>query len=371
MDILVEKEALLKSLSKVQGVVEKRNTMPILSNTLLRSRDSELEIVATDLDVTIIDRLPVEVKKAGSITLSARKLYEISKELPEGKISLKEKGESKFEVKGEKGVFDLLAISSEEFPSISDISEYSFIQVEAKTILEMIEKTIYASAGEEARFNLNGIFMEKQNKDKTLRMVATDGHRLAMIERELAGLNNLNLKKGVIMPRKGMAELKKLLEDRQGNIEFGIKENNAAARMDGTVLIMRLIDGEFPEYQRVIPEKSDNRASVEREKLLKTIRLASILADEKIRAVKFKFSKNALLIEGKSANFGEARGDCEIDYQGKDLEVGFNDRYVVDIINSVPGAERLIIEIKDELSPAVIKVDNDDKYTCVVMPMRL
>jgi DNA polymerase-3 subunit beta len=371
MEILVEKEKFLKSLSKIQGVVEKRNTMPILSNTLIQSKDQELEIVATDLDITIIDHVESDIKDGGSITVNARKLYEIIRELPEGKISIKKKGEARVEVKAERSVFNLVGISSDEFPSISDISQYSFIEVEAKTIMDMIEKTIYASAGEEARFNLNGIFIEKIEKDSALRMVATDGHRLALIDRDVQNLKSLSLKKGVIMPRKGMSELKKLLEGKEGNVELAIKENNAAARINGTVLIMRLIDGDFPEYQRVVPEGNDIKAKFNRGDLLKTIRLASILADEKIRVVKFLFSGKRLLIEGKSANLGEARGECEMEYNGTDMEVGFNDRYIVDIINVVEGSENIVMEMKDSLSPIIVRVDKDPKYTCFVMPIRL
>ncbi len=371
MEFIVEKEKFLKSLSKIQGVVEKRNTMPILSNTLIRSKDQELEIVATDLDITIIDRVLSRVKTGGTVTINARKLYEIIKELPEGEVSLKKKGEERVEVKAERSVFNLVGTPSEEFPVISDVSEYSFIEVEAKTVMEMIDKTIYASAGEEARFNLNGIFMEKLEEEKTLRMVATDGHRLAMIDRDVQNLKSLSLKNGVIMPRKGMSEMKKLLEGKEGNMELALKENNAAARIDGTVLIMRLIDGEFPEYQRVVPEGNDVTAKFKRADLLKTIKLASILADEKIRAVKFQFSGKGLIVEGKSANLGEAKGECEMEYNGTDMEVGFNDRYVVDIINVAEGAENIVMEMKDSMSPVVVRLDNDPRYTCVVMPMRL
>jgi len=200
--------------------------------------------------------------------------------------------------------------------------------------------------------------------------VATDGHRLALIDREVEGISELELTEGVILPKKGMNELDKLIRGIEGKLKLGVKDNHIAVKISNTLLFMRLVDGEFPEYRRVIPEENPFKVKIKREEFLKTLRKASVMVDEKARAVKLNFTDSTLVIEGRHPSFGVARGECECEFEGEPLEIGFNDRYLYDILTTVEG-ENVFMEIKDELSPVLFRSDDDEKYLCVVMPMRI
>jgi DNA polymerase III subunit beta len=368
MKLVIERDAFIKSLGKVQGIVEKRNAMPILSNALLRASEANLEIVATDLEVTVMDKCPVDLHTEGKLTLNAKKLYDIVRELPDGPVSLTASADYHVEVKSGKVRFELMGMGADEYPKIPDPDEFKFIEMPAKLMLGMVEKTIYATVGEEARFSLNGVFTEKTEDGKGLRMVATDGHRLAMVERELPAVPALD--KGIIMPRKGMSEVMKLIPEVEGNIGLAIKEKMAAFRTNDTILIMRLVDGKFPDYRKVIIEGADKKAVISSEELLRNLRRVSLMVDEKARAVKFSFEKNLLKLESKNPNFGSSYSELEIEYSGTDINIGFNDRYFVDIIGAAKCA-KVEISLRDEQSPALITVAEDKDYTCVIMPMRL
>ena len=370
MDLVIARDAFIKSLSKVQGIVEKRNSMPILSNALLRAGDGKLEILATDLEVTVIDNCPIDLRHDGSLTLNAKKLFEIVREMPDDQLSLVSDDEYRVEVKSGKVRFELSGMSADDYPKVPDSSELKFVKISAAVMLEMISKTIYASAGEEARFSLHGIFTERMEDKKGLRMVATDGHRLAMVERELGGVSTLAFEQSVIMPRKGMDTAMKLLDGVEGDIGLAIKEKMAALAINDTMLMMRLVDGKFPDYRRVIIEGCDRKAMINKEELLKNLRRVSLMVDEKARAVKFSFSKNLLALESKNPDYGSSYSELEIQYGGEPMSIGFNDRYFVDIMGVSKG-DTIEVDLKDEQSPALVKLADDPNYVCVVMPMRL
>lgn len=370
MELIIERDSFIKSLSKLQGIVEKRTSMPILSNTLIRASEGTIEVVATDLEVTIMDKCPVDLTKGGDLTLNAKKLYDIIKELPEGPVSLTSDDDFHVEVKSGKIRFELMGMTADDYPKIPDPSEFNFINISSEVLLDMIGKTIYATAGDEARYSLHGILTEKIDDDKGLRMVATDGHRLAKLEREFDKVSEMKLENSVILPRKGMAEAVKLLEEVEGEVGFAIQEKMAALSIDDTIIIMRLVDGKFPDYNRVIIEGCDKRAVVKKDELIRNLRRVSIMVDEKARAVKFSFSKNLLVLESKNPNFGSSHSEMEIEYDGDEVSIGFNDRYFVDIMNAGK-SDTIVIELKDEKSPALVKIEEDKDYICVVMPMMM
>ncbi|MFO8058768.1 MAG: DNA polymerase III subunit beta [bacterium] len=370
MQIVIERDAFLKSLGRVQGIVEKKNAMPILSNTLLKAEDDSLEIVATDLEVTITDRCPVDVQSAGSITLSARKLHDIIRELPAGPVYLSSGEDYRMEVKSENDRFELMGLSPEDYPKVPSVEDHEFIRFPAGLITEMVTRTIYAAAGEDSRFSLNGIYTEKLEDSDTIRMVTTDGHRLALIDRQSPKLSELNLTKSVLLPRKGMGEVIKILEEYEGEVGVSIQEKSAAFKMEDAVIFMRLVDGKFPDYNRVIIEGCDKKAVIKCEELLKHLRRASTMVDEKARAVKFTFTENKLAMDSRNPNFGTSYSELEINYEGEKMVMAFNDRYFIDIMN-VTKAENLIVHLRDEQSPAVISIEEDPNYTCVIMPMRV
>jgi DNA polymerase III subunit beta len=370
MELTIERDSFIKSLSKLQGIVEKRNAMPILSNTLLRASEQSLELVATDLEVTVMDSCPVDLKLEGDLTLNAKKLHDIVRELPEGPVSLKTEKDFHVEVKSGKIRFELLGMSSDDYPKVPDPGSFKFIDISGPVFLDMIQKTIYAVAGEEARFSLNGILAQKTEDGKRLMMVATDGHRLAKVEREIEKIDDFMVPDGMILPRKGMAEAVKVLEGVEGNVGFAVQEKMAALKVEDTVLIMRLVDGKFPDYKRVIIEGCDKFATVKNDELIRNLRRVSIMVDEKARAVRFSFKNGVLELESKNPNFGSSHSELDIEYGGEQVDIGFNDKYFIDIMNAGKGDE-IVIELLDDKSPAIVKGKDDDGYICVVMPMRL
>jgi DNA polymerase-3 subunit beta len=370
MEIKIDRGQFSRSLGKIQGIVEKKNTMPILANCVIKASKNGVEIQATDLDITIKDTCAAEVKKSGTVSLSAKKLYEILRELDEGEVILKEVEPAKVELRSSNFTFDLQGINPEEFPVLPTTEGFKFFEIESEILSEMIRKSIYASAMEEGRFTLNGIFMEKLKDGEMVRFTATDGHRMAMIDREVKGFKEFQQEKGVILPKKGMSELEKLIAGFEGKIQMGVKDNHVAISVGETFIFMRLVDGEFPEYQRVIPEQNPGKVVVAREGFLKSLRRASVLVDEKIRSVKLNFNDGKMVIEGRHPSYGIARGESDCEYSGKPLEIGFNDRYLFDILSATL-AGKITMEIKDELSPVLFRFDDDSKYLCVIMPMRI
>jgi len=369
MEIKIDRGQFSRCLGKIQGIVERKNTMPILANCVIKAGKGNVEIQATDLDITIKDKCSAEVKKTGMVSLNAKKLYEILRELDEGEMIVKEVDPNKLEIKSSNFTYELQGINPEEFPVLPTTEGFQFFEIETEVLLEMVKKTIYATALEEGRFTLNGIFMERFKDKGILRFTATDGHRMAMIDREVKGFEELKLERGVILPKKGMSELEKLSAGFEGKIQLGIKDNHIALQIGETLMFMRLIDGEFPEYQRVIPENNPIKVTVKRDSFLKGLRRASVMVDEKARSVKLSFKDGKMEIEGRHPSYGVAKGESECEFTGKAFEIGFNDRYLFDILNAV-NASQVYMEFKDELSPVLFKFDDDNKYIGVIMPMR-
>ena len=258
MNFTIKKDIFLKGLARIQGIVEKRNTIPVLSNVLLEGSEGELCITATDLEVGMRSTYPANIRKPGKITVSAKKLYEIIKELPENEVSFNAKENCWIEVECGKAHFNIVGLSADEFPNFPKQDKTNFISLKSDLCKEMIEKTFFAVSQDESKYNLNGIFCQVVKETRKLRLVATDGHRLSLIEKTIEKADAEELIRGVILPRKGIMELKKISEEGEGDILLGFMENNAVVSKDQTVIIMRLVDGEFPDYERVIPKKNDN-----------------------------------------------------------------------------------------------------------------
>ena len=278
MEIVAKREELLAALYWTQSIVERRNTMPILANVLIESGKDNVRVTATDLEVGVRGTLESEVKKEGTVTVSAKKLYEIVREAPQEQMRIKRLENDWVEVKSGKSVFRVVGMEAREFPQFPSFDPKKLSTAAASVIREMIEKTIFSVSTDETRYSLNGVYMESGGSDK-IRMVATDGHRLAFIERPLG---SLGLEKGVIMPRKGLAELRKLLDDNQeGFVSFGVRENMVLVIKEGVELFMRLIDGDFPDYSKVIPNQNPQLAKMEHGDLLQALRRVSILSSER------------------------------------------------------------------------------------------
>jgi DNA polymerase-3 subunit beta len=371
MEFLIEKGEFARGLFRSQSVVEKKGTMPILLNVLIETKDNGIFITATDLEIGIKGQYQGEVKKPGNITLSAKKLYEVVKELPEKDVSFRMKENQWVEVKSGKSVFTIMGVSAETFPSFPAYEEEEFMAMEASVLREMIDKTIFAVSTDESRYNLTGVFFtkHKEEEDQKMRMVATDGYRLSLIDRAMK-TEIPELEKGILLPKKGLAELSRLLEEEGEQVWIKLKNNNLIIKKENVVLIMRLLDAEFPDYNQVIPSQTKRHIRIKRGHLLESLKRVSILSSEKTKGVKFHFGENLLELSSYNPDFGEAKEELSVEYMGEELTVGFNYRFVLEVLN-ILNSEEIIMEFEDGVSPAVIRPANDEKHTCVVMPMRI
>ena len=368
MQIRAKRKEFLETLYWTQSIVERRHTMPILANVLVESEKGEIRVTATDLEVGVRGRLQGEVNKEGSITLNAKKLYEIVREAPEENLEVKRLENDWVELRSGKSVFKIVGMDAREFPQFPVFTADQLLSVPAEVLREMIEKTLFAVSTDETRHNLNGVYFEEREPGK-LCMVATDGHRLALIER---GIGTLGLQKGVILPRKGLAELKKLLEEtKEGLVSIGIKENMALVVRERVELFMRLIDGDFPDYTKVVPKENPYGLKLAQGGFLQALRRVSILSNERYKGIKLEIKEGKMTVSATNPDLGEAVEELEIDYQGRDLALGFNARYLIDVLGVLGDATEVDVRFKDELSPGVLRKDGDSDYLYVVMPMRL
>ncbi|MBI5047512.1 MAG: DNA polymerase III subunit beta [Deltaproteobacteria bacterium] len=365
MKFQIEKNTFLKTLQKVQGIVEKRNTMPILANILIKAQQGKIEVMATDLEVSIKDLCDAVVTKEGSMTINARKLFEIVKEVPEDKIDISTEDSGKITIKSGKVKFNMVGLPVEEFPSFPVYDEGKLSRVTPETLKEMIEKTAFASSTDETRYNINGVFMEKEGAN--IRMVATDGHRLAVIVKSSEWPT---LDKGVILPRKGILELKRFLDNTEGNFSLAFTANSMIVKREGTILVIRLIDGEFPDYKQVIPKGNEVKVKLERGGFLSSLKRVSLLSMEKGRSVKFGLSKGKLELSSNNPDIGEAREELNVNYKNEGLEIGFNATYMMEALGVI-GGDEVVLELKDRESPAMLKSASAEDYLYVIMPMRI
>ncbi len=372
MELKIKKTDFLNLLRWSQGVVERRGTMPILSNLLLEAVSSGLRLSATDLEIALVVEGAAEVKQPGKAVVNARSLFEIVKEAPEEMIRLGKKGDHGIEIVSGKSHFKVVGMNPEEFPTLPSVTPKN--QTANETTLdpadleEMIEKAFYAASSDETRYTLNGLYFisSSDGKKDLLRVVATDGHRLAYSEKE----TKWNLPKGIIIPRKGVAEIRSLITNGEGDLKVASDERAIQFHRGKTTLTVRLVEGEFPNYEQVIPKKSDKIISVDRGALTGALRRASIMTSEQVRGVKLSFSSNRLEASASHPDLGEASEEVTIDYKGAHFQVGFNPKYFLDVFGVLED-EKVILELKDEVSPCVIRSEFDRGFLALVMPMRV
>ncbi len=373
MELKIKKPDFLNLLKWTQGVAEKRGTMPILANLLLEASSSELKVSATDLEIALIAEGKAEVKTPGRSVVNARSLFDIVRESPEETIHIAKKGEHGLELSSGKSKFKIVGMNPSDFPNLPTVSGKDEISIEADELEEMIKKTFYAASNDETRFTLNGLYLVKVAKgDKSaVRLVATDGHRLSYSERETD--KKWNLPKGIIIPRKGISEVKDLLANGEGNLSVLLDDKDQKAvlfRRGKVSLTVRLIEGDFPAYDQVIPKKTDRIVSVDRNFMMGALRRASIMASDQGRGVKFSFNPGRLEISSSHPDLGEASEEIAIDYKGAAFQVGFNPRYFLDVL-SVLEDEKVVLELKDEVSPCLVRSEFDRGFLALVMPMRM
>lgn len=372
MEIKIAVLELTKALSLVQGVAQKKNAMPILSNVLLKTEENGLSLSATDLDVGIRITRSCEVCSAGAITVSVKALADIVKMLPGPEVTLKLTQNNRLEVKSGRTNAKLVAISASEFPGLPTTDGVEFKSVETKQFLEMVQKTIYSSSTDENRYSLTGVYFEPQaSADSDVLMVSTDGHRLSLIRKRFT-LSDFAQVEPVTLPRKGLNELVKLLESDIASHEqfsLGFCEQHAVVECKGAYISMRLISGKFPNYNQVIPRLADKIVRASRNDLLLSLKRVSVLASEKKQSVKVKIENKDLTVSCVNPETGEVMDDVPVEYSGPNIEISFNAKYMIDALSSIAD-NNVIIKFTDPLSPTLITGMSDSDHQCVIMPMR-
>jgi DNA polymerase III subunit beta len=358
MKIIAKREAILSPLQAVIGVVERKQTMPILANVLVSAKGGKLSITATDLEVELVATSEVDVQRGGEITLPGRKLLDICRALPDGtEITLTLEGERML-VRARKSRFTLSTLPAAEFPTVEELPQKDFKR--------LLDKTHFSMAQQDVRYYLNGLLLE--TSAKMLRAVATDGHRLALCEVELP--NGGKAGQQVIVPRKGVLELQRILGNEDQELEVSIGSNHLRVQIGEIRFTSKLIDGRFPEYSRVIPATPPRTIGAVRDDLRQALQRAAILSNEKYRGIRFALKPNALMIQAHNPEQEEAEEEVEVTYDGEELEIGFNVNYLLDALAAVDGAD-VQVGLTDGNSSCLIRATQDGSARYVVMPMRL
>ena len=366
MKIEISRETLLPALQAVIGVVERRQTLPVLANVLLVADDSGLALTTTDLEVELLAHVTAPVEEGGQITLPARKLMDIVRNLPEGVgINLTLEQERAI-LRAERSRFSLATLPASDFPSVEDIGATEPVVLPQQDLRELIDRTHFSMALQDVRYYLNGLLLELE--PQRLRAVATDGHRLAL--GELSGDVRINENQQVIVPRKGVQELLRLLDTSEETVRLELGSNHIRVTLPELRFTSKLIDGRFPDYQRVIPPVEDNVMTADRETLRQALVRASILSNEKYRGVRFILEENLLRIQSNNPEQEQADEELSVDYQGSRLEVGFNASYLLDALGALQG-EMVRMGLVDANSSCLLQNGDDESYRYVVMPMRL
>jgi DNA polymerase III subunit beta len=387
MNFMIERTALLSSLGMVQGIVERRNTVPILGHVLLEVENDRLRLSATDLEVGIRTEVACETGGQGSLTLSARKLFEVVREAEGDQLTLKALDNDWFEIKCGRARFKMMGLDPRSFPAMPAQNAAmqnptaqnptanegkrakASLRIASEVLATLIDRTLFAVSPDEARYNLSGVYIESPQAG-AVRMVATDGHRLAMVDREVEGFT---MQGGSIMPRKGLGELRKLL-DQSGEslIELVIDGQLASLRRGPTEVSMRLVEGEFPDYRGVVPKESRYQIQIARDVLLNSIKRAAIFSNERFHGVKLAFAEGTLTVSSTSPETGEASETIDVDFRGEEFAVGFNASYLQQVLNVIGDSEAAAqLGLTDDVSPCVFTTESDSGFKYVVMPMRL
>ena len=367
MEVRIDKDTFLDGVQKVQGVVEAKGAMPILSHLLLTTEQNRIGIQATDLEIGAKGYYSANVISKGEVTLNAKKLFDILRELPKEEVHLAKQDNQWVTLKCGKSKFRLPGMPSQDFPPFPEFSENSLLEFSSKLLKEMIRKTFFAQSPDETRQALNGLLLEREGGK--VNMVGTDGHRLAVIRRDL-GDTSKGDKLSYLIPKKALTELMKLIEDEEATFSFSAKNNHMAFIQGDQVIVSRKIDGKFPNYQQVVPSDNKLKVQVNRDLLQHALKRVALLADEKSKMVRFDIQSGKMTLTTDTTELGEAREEVSVSYSGEDVSVGLNAKYVLDVLNVIDD-EEVILHLKDQNSSCLITSNGDKDYQSIVMPMRL
>jgi DNA polymerase-3 subunit beta len=366
MEIKIQKEAFLKGLHLAQSIADRKSTMPVLANAFIRSEGGDAILcAATDLRVTVVAEARAEVIEEGDLSIGAKHLFEIVKNLPGDEVHFKKTQNNWAEIKAGNAQYRVVGMSGKDFPRLPDHQAVTFHEVDAATLVDMMRKTVFSVSNDETRRHLNGIYMEWSGS--TIRMVSTDGHRLSKVEYEVG--EGLDTNDGIIMPRKGVMEMRRLLEGVEGTCDIGLEEGNLFVRANDVCLTIKLVDAQFPPYEQVIPKESEKHVQVDRMLFLDSLKRMAIMSTDRNGGIRLELKQNQLRITSDNPDLGEAQEDLQVEYDGEDLAIGFNARYFVDILNEMH-TDHVVLEFNGELDPGLVR-PTEEGYVGVVMPLRI
>lgn len=370
MEFVIAREEFQRALERVQGIVDKRNTIPLLANVLIQTTPSGIRVTASDMEIAFTGEYDAAVASPGELTLGARQLFEIVKNMPQENVRLRRLENDWMEITSGKAYFKIAGLNSEGYPAMPTMDGGVTLNIPARTLKTMIEHTDFSIATDDSRYGLNGAYLEKLSADEGggIRMVSTDGHRLSLINSPIEG--DVRMRDGYLLPRKGLGELKKLCDRFEGDVEISFSDNGATFRNNRVVFFMRLLEGDFPDYRQVIPNRCQRRLTMTRDELVKGLRRVAILSSEKTHSVRFKVTREGLEISASSPDQGESRELIDAQVEGEPMSVGFNARYFLDAL-SVITTDLVHVELGDSLHPAILKAQDRHDVMFVVMPMRL
>ncbi|HPC73072.1 MAG TPA: DNA polymerase III subunit beta [Syntrophales bacterium] len=372
MEFSLTRDVFLGGVQRTLGVVDRRTTMPILNNVLIKTDGDKIKIVATDREIGLIADYEAKVVKDGEITVAARKLFEILREIQGETVQFRVDDSNWIRLACGKSTFRIAGMPAEEFPRVLDDEGIRYVKVKGSVLSNMISQTFFAMSLDETRISLNGVFLrtERDAGKIDLNMIATDGHRLAMVSVQPVMESSPELEQGIIIPRKGVNEIRKLVDDGETEIEFGAKKGICVLKKNNVVLKVSLIDAEYPDYKRVIPKDKGVTVELEKDAMIHALRRMSVMSSERYSGVKIKLSEDRVVLNSTNPDVGEAQDEIEAAYREKETEVGFNVRYLLEGIEAVH-EKKFILEVRNGLRPAVVKPMEEQRYICVIMPLKI
>ena len=372
MEFNIQRSTFLEGIQKTLGIVERKTTMPILNNALIRTENNRLRIVASDREIGLVADYDADIVAEGEITVSARKLSEMIREIQGDRIHFVTNDNYMVTMTSLKAVYKIPGVPADDYPTVVAEEGMPLAPVKAEVLKQLIRRISFAISGDDMRKNLNGAFFEtgRQGDAFTIRMVATDGHRLALADADLGMPGFPSLEKGVIIPRKGLGEIRKLLEDEPGDVSLGLQPGYCVIRTDSTLLKVNLLDADYPDYRRVLPTEPGSVVQFEKDTVLHALRMMNVISSEKYSGVIITLRDNTMILNSTNPDVGEANDEIDVSYQEAELVVGYNVSYLIDAIEVID-TERVVFEIGQGMKPGVIKPLGDDHYLCIVMPLKL
>lgn len=369
MNFVIKRDIFLEGIQRTLGIVDRKTTIQILNNVLIKADSEKVRIIATDREIGLIADYNASVVNPGEITVGARKLFEMLREIEGDEISFQKLDNDWVNITCDKMVYKIPGIAADDFPEVADEKDIDLCVVEGAVFKEMIRKTSFAISTDEMRSNLNGVYLKMEGK--SIGMVSTDGHRISIVNMELKKEPSEDQKiAGIIVPRKGVNEIRRLVDDGKEEVKIGVKEGKFILKMDDILLRVSLIEENYPDYRRVVPKDSGIEIFVDKKQIMHSLRRMDVMSSDKYSGVKIKLIDNKMVLNSTNPDVGEANDEIDISYAGNELEVGYNVKYLIDAIDVID-ENTISFEMRDDEGAGIIKAAGIEQYMCIIMPIKL